>query len=85
MDLARVQPAGNDRLPALLRVRDNVGGVQQLVRRLLQKEEVPVIIQADTVVQSGLLMRVIDEAKLGGAADIRAVRGMGYRIDAHEK
>jgi len=24
-------------------------------------------------------------AKLGGAADIRAVRGMGYRIDAHEK
>jgi DNA-binding response OmpR family regulator len=24
-------------------------------------------------------------AKLGGAADIRAVRGMGYRIDAHEE
>ncbi len=47
-----------------------VGGVQQLVRRLLQKEEVPVIIQADTVVQSGLLMRVIDEAKLGGAAKV---------------
>lgn len=47
-----------------------LGGVQPLVRRLLQKEDLPVIIQADTVAQSGLLVRVIDEAKLAGATKV---------------
>ncbi|MBK9387110.1 MAG: biopolymer transporter ExbD [Planctomycetes bacterium] len=47
-----------------------IGGVQSLVRRLLQAEDLPVIIQADGASQSGLLMRVIDEAKLGGAAKV---------------
>jgi len=42
-------------------------GIQPLVKRMLQKEDIPVIIQADTAVQSGLLVRVIDEAKLAGA------------------
>ena len=46
------------------------GGVQPLVKRMLQKEDVPVIIQADTAAQSGLLVRVIDEAKLAGAAKV---------------
>jgi len=45
-------------------------GVQPLVKRMLQKEEVPVIIQADAGAQSGLLVRVIDEAKLAGAAKV---------------
>lgn len=45
-------------------------GVQPLVKRMLQKEDVPVIIQADTGAQSGLLVRVIDEAKLAGAAKV---------------
>lgn len=45
-------------------------GVQPLVKRMLQKEDVPVIIQADTAAQSGLLVRVIDEAKLAGAAKV---------------
>jgi biopolymer transport protein ExbD len=47
-----------------------VSGVRQLVKRMLQKEEIPVIIQADAAAPSGLLVRVIDEAKLGGAAKV---------------
>ena len=47
-----------------------ISGVQPLVKRMLQKEDVPVIIQADTAAQSGLLVRVIDEAKLAGAAKV---------------
>ena len=47
-----------------------VNGVQPLVRRMLQKEDVPVIIQADTLAQSGMLVRIIDEAKLGGAIKV---------------
>jgi biopolymer transport protein ExbD len=47
-----------------------MSGVQPLVRRMLQKEDVPVIVQADTNAPSGLLVRVIDEAKLAGAAKV---------------
>jgi len=47
-----------------------ISGVQPLVRRMLQKEEVPVIIQADSAAQSGLLVRIIDEAKLAGAVKV---------------
>ena len=55
-----------------------IGGVQPLVRRMLQTEDVPVIIQADRVAQSGLLVRVIDEAKLAGATKVSiASRGGG--------
>jgi biopolymer transport protein ExbD len=57
-----------------------MSGVQPLVRRMLQKEEVPVIVQADAAAPSGLLVRVIDEAKLAGAVKVsvatsRAARG----------
>ncbi len=45
-----------------------VGGVRGLVKRMTQKEAVPVIIQADKLAPSGLLVRVIDEAKLAGGA-----------------
>ena len=44
--------------------------MQPLVKRMLQKEDIPVIIQADQASQSGLLVRVIDEAKLGGATKV---------------
>ncbi|MEZ5963580.1 MAG: biopolymer transporter ExbD [Planctomycetota bacterium] len=46
-----------------------IGGVQPTVKRMLQaqKEDIPVIIQADAVAHSGLVVRVIDEAKLAGA------------------
>ena len=47
-----------------------LSGVRPLVKRMLQKEDVPVIIQADASAQSGLLVRLIDEAKLGGAEKV---------------
>lgn len=47
-----------------------ISGVQPLVKRMLQKEEIPVIIQADAAAQSGLLVRIIDEAKLAGAVKV---------------
>ena len=47
-----------------------IAGVQPLVKRMMQKEEVPVIVQADQNVPSGLLIRVIDEAKLAGAEKV---------------
>ena len=47
-----------------------IAGVQPLVRRMIQQEDVPVIVQADAVVPSGLLVRVIDEAKLAGASKV---------------
>ena len=47
-----------------------ISGVQPLVRRLLQREDLPVIIQADTSSQTGLLVRIIDEAKLAGATKV---------------
>jgi biopolymer transport protein ExbD len=47
-----------------------ISGVQPLVKRMLQKENVPVIIQAATDAPSGLLVRMIDEAKLAGAIKV---------------
>ncbi len=44
-----------------------ISGVRPLVRRLLQAEEMPVIIQTDQNASAGILMRVIDESKLAGA------------------
>jgi biopolymer transport protein ExbD len=56
-----------------------ISGVRPLVKRMLQKEDVPVIVQADAGAESGLLVRIIDEAKLGGAIKVsiatRAGRG----------
>lgn len=47
-----------------------ISGVQPLVKRMLQKEDIPVIIQADAAAPSGLLVRIIDEAKLAGAVKV---------------
>jgi biopolymer transport protein ExbD len=47
-----------------------VAGVQPLVKRMTQKEEIPVIVQADAQVPAGLFVRVIDEAKLAGATKV---------------
>lgn len=44
-----------------------VAGLGAVVRRLNQKEPMPVIVQADASVPTRLLVRVIDEAKLAGA------------------
>ena len=46
-------------------------GIRPLVQRFIQKDpSTPVIIQADKASQSGILVRVIDEAKLGGAQKV---------------
>ena len=45
-------------------------GVRPLIERLLVREDVPVVIQADRSVNADLLVRVIDEAKLGGANSV---------------
>lgn len=47
-----------------------IGGVQGTVRRMLQKEQLPVIVQGDQAAPYGLVVRVIDECKLGGAAKV---------------
>jgi len=47
-----------------------LSGVQPLVRRMLQKEDLPVIIQADKSSQSGLLVQIVGEAKLAGATKV---------------
>ena len=47
-----------------------VNGVRPLVRRLLQSEEMPVILQVDEKADAGLVIRVIDESKLGGASKV---------------
>ena len=47
-----------------------LGGVRPTVKRLCAKEPLAVVIQADEAARTGLLVRVIDEAKLGGAKDV---------------
>ena len=47
-----------------------ISGIQPLVKRMLQQEDVPVIVQADQAASSGLLVRVIDEVKLAGATKV---------------
>lgn len=47
-----------------------LGGVQPVVRRLLQNEQRPIIIQADRSVPTEVLVQVIDEAQLAGAGQI---------------
>lgn len=47
-----------------------VSGVRSTVSALLLIQERPVVIQADRQVTTDLLVRVIDEAKLAGAASI---------------
>lgn len=54
-----------------------VSGVRPLVKRMVQKEDLPVIIQADQASQSGLLVRIIDEAKLGGATKVSVASRAG--------
>ena len=45
-----------------------ISGVQPLIKRMTAKKALPVIIQADTVSQSGLLVRIIDQVKLADPA-----------------
>jgi biopolymer transport protein ExbD len=47
-----------------------IAGVQPYVKRMLQQENVPVIVQADAGANTGMLVRIIDEAKLAGALKV---------------
>lgn len=47
-----------------------ISGVRSTVSALLMIQERPVVIQADRRVNTGLLVKVMDEAKLGGAKSI---------------
>ena len=47
-----------------------MAGIQPNVKRIVQKEDVPVIIQADKGAPSGLLVQIVGEAKLAGATKI---------------
>ncbi|MEZ5978086.1 MAG: biopolymer transporter ExbD [Planctomycetota bacterium] len=54
-----------------------VGGVRQYVKRNIQDEKLPVIVQADKGSSSGTFVRVIDEAKLGGAEQVSVATLVG--------
>lgn len=56
-----------------------IGGVRTTVKRLMEKETLPVIIQADQLVQAGLLVRVIDEVKLAGAVKVNLATRKGEK------
>lgn len=47
-----------------------LNGVRPLVRRMLQQEDMPIIVQTDEGANAGLFVRVVDEAKLGGALKV---------------
>ena len=47
-----------------------IGGVQRQVRQLVQKEDIPVIVQVDKSASSELLVKLVGEAKLGGATRV---------------
>lgn len=47
-----------------------LSGVQPLVKRSLRKEQVPVIVQADSEAAVGRMVSVLDEAQLAGAEKV---------------
>ena len=47
-----------------------MSGVRPMVRRLTQRDPMPVILQVDKSAAAGIVVRVVDEAKLGGAETI---------------
>jgi biopolymer transport protein ExbD len=53
-----------------------IGSVRAVVKRELAKEKIPVIVQADQKSPSGLLVRIIDECKLGGAEKVSVATRM---------
>ena len=47
-----------------------IAGVRPLVKRMLQQDDLPVIIQADRNAAAGVFVQVLDEAKLAGATKV---------------
>ena len=47
-----------------------ISGVRPLVKRMTQAEDMPVIVQGDETANYGIVLQVVDEAKLGGAYSV---------------
>jgi len=47
-----------------------LSGVRPTVKRLCTEEALPVVIQVSETSRSGLMIRIIDEARMGGAKDV---------------
>ena len=47
-----------------------LGGVRPTVKRLCAEAALPVVIQVSEKSRSGMIIRVIDEARMGGAKDV---------------
>jgi biopolymer transport protein ExbD len=47
-----------------------LGGVRPTVKRLCAEEARPVVLNVSETSRSGLMVRVIDEARMGGAKDV---------------
>jgi biopolymer transport protein ExbD len=54
-----------------------INGVRPTVKRLCGREALPVVIQTDENSLSGVVIRVIDEAKMGGAKDVSLAMDKG--------
>lgn len=54
-----------------------ISGVRPLVKRLTEQEPMPVIIQVDKSTAAGIVVRVIDEAKFGGAKNVSLATEQG--------
>jgi biopolymer transport protein ExbD len=54
-------------------------GVRPTVRRLCAKESLPVVIQTHENARSGVMMRIVDEAMMGGAKDVSLASERGQR------
>jgi biopolymer transport protein ExbD len=54
-----------------------LNGVRPLVKRMSDQDPIPVIIQVDKNAAAGIVVRVIDEAKLGGAKNVSLASEQG--------
>jgi biopolymer transport protein ExbD len=54
-----------------------LSGVRPTVKRLCAEEAKPVVIQVNEKSRSGMMIRVIDEAKMGGAKDVSVASQRG--------
>jgi biopolymer transport protein ExbD len=57
----------------------SLDGVRPTVRRLCSKGPLPVVIQTHESARSGMMMRVVDEAIMGGAKDVSLASDRGSR------
>lgn len=54
-----------------------LAGVRPTVKRLCAKEPLPVVIQTHENARSGVMVRIVDEAMMGGAKDVSLAADRG--------